>query len=283
MYPIIAKLGPITLNSYGLMMAIAFLTVLHFIQRDAKKAGHDPKIFADLAFVVLPLGLLGARIAHIMMFPQHYSLNDPVGWFAVWNGGLVFQGGPPIPILYAIWYLRKHKVSFWAAADIIFPYLALGHAIGRIGCLLKGCCYGYPTDSFLGIQFPKFIEDGIITGSPAYLDHLEYIEGFTRDSSHSLAVIPTQLFSFVGLMMICIILLAMRKYWKPFKGFIFPVYLILYGIFRYWVEGLRGDHNPLVQFDMTSQQLFSLMGACFGIVFFFVLRWYQLKTNPKSE
>ena len=282
MHPVILNIGPFPLHSYGLMVAIGFLTVLHFIQRDAKIAGHDPKIFADLAFVVLPLGLIGARIAHIMMFPEYYSLQDPLGWFAVWNGGLVFQGSPPIAIVYTIWYLKRHNISFWEGADIIFPYLALGHAIGRIGCLLYGCCFGAPTDSFWGIRFPRFISDGNITGSPAYLDHLGRYEEITRESTHSIAVYPTQVFSFIGLMVIFGLILAMRKYWKPFQGFTLPVYLMLYGIFRFWIEGLRGDHNPIRAFNLTDQQLFSLIGALIGLFFFVGLRKFQEKAKEKT-
>lgn len=282
MYPVILNIGPFPLHSYGLMVAIAFLIVLHFIQRDAKKAGHDPKIFADLAFVVLPLGIIGARITHIVMFPEYYSLQDPLGWFAVWNGGLVFQGCPPIAIVYAVWYLRRHNISFWEAADIIIPYLPLGHAIGRIGCLLYGCCFGAPTDSSWSIQFPRIISDNKITGSPAYLDHLGRYQEITRESTHSLAVHPTQVYSFIGLMIIFVCILALRKYWKPFHGFTLPIYLMIYGLFRFWVEGLRGDHNPVAAFDLSTQQWFSLVGALLGLIFFFGLRKFQQKSDEKT-
>ena len=283
MYPIILNLGPIPLHAYGLMMAIAFITALHFIQKDAKNAGYDPKIFADLAFIVLPLGIIGARLAHIIMFKETYSWSDPIGWIAVWNGGLVFQGGPPLAITFGFWYLNKHKVSVWKACDIIFPYVALGHGIGRIGCLLKGCCFGATTNSALGIQFPRIIEGDKITGSPAFLDHLARFQEITVDSTHSLPVLPTQIFSFLGLILLFAILFLMRKYWKPFEGFTFPVYLILYGIFRFWVEGLRGDHNPITVFNLSDQQLFALLGSLIGLIFFFILRAYQLKKTQKPD
>jgi phosphatidylglycerol:prolipoprotein diacylglycerol transferase len=279
MFPEIFRIGPIPLNSYGFMIAVGFLTSIYFIQRDAEKAGIDPKKFADIAFMALPIGLLGARLAHIIFYSQFYSWSDPFGWIAVWKGGLVFQGGPPMALIYAVYVLRKHQIPFWTAADIVFPWIALGHGLGRIGCVLKGCCYGAPTDLPWGIRFPKIVDEDkdLITGSPAYLDHLDQFSEITVASTHSLTIHPTQLYSFFGLMTILAIMLLLRKYWKPFTGFTFPVYLIIYSAFRFWVEALRGDHNPQYVMDLSLQQIFCLIGIIVGIVGFFVLRTYQRK------
>ena len=121
------------------------------------------------------------------------------------------------------------------------------------------------------------------TGSPAYLDHLERYQEITRESTHSLAVHPTQIYSFIGLMVIFISILAMRKYWKPFQGFTLPIYLMIYGLFRFWVEGLRGDHNPVGAFNLSTQQWFSLVGALLGLIFFIGLRKLQKKMDEKTE
>jgi len=282
MHPVILKLGPITLHSYGLMMAIAFLVVLHFIQKAAKKAGYEPKVFADLAFIVLPLGIIGARLTYIIMFRDSFSISDPLGWIAVWKGGLVFQGGPPVAIAFGYWYLKKHQIPFWKACDIIFPYLALGHGIGRIGCLLYGCCFGAPTDAAWGMRFPRIINGDSITGSPAFQDHVDWYTEVTVESTHSLAVHPTQIISMIGLFMLFGIFIWMRKSWKPFDGFMFPIYLMLYGFFRFWIEGLRGDHNPVMVLNLTDQQIFSLSGAIFGLYFFLWLKKHQNRTSDTA-
>jgi phosphatidylglycerol---prolipoprotein diacylglyceryl transferase len=284
MHPILFEIGFLKFNSYGLMIAIGFLTALHFIQRDAKAAGLDPKKFADLAFVVLPLGIVGTRLAHIIMFPELYSWSDPIGWIAVWRGGLVFQGGPPLALIYVYYFFRKHNIPFLKSADVIFPYLPLGHGFGRIGCFLKGCCYGAPTTVPWAISFPKQVDEsaGTITGSPAYIDHLNRFAEVTLNSAHSLGIHPTQLYSFAGLMTICGILLAMRKYWHPFDGFTMPAYLVLYGVFRFIVEFYRGDHNPVHIWGLSDQQLFSLFFAALGVVLFFVLRRRAGKSNETA-
>ena len=72
MFPILFEIGPLKINSYGLMIAVGFLAALYFAQRDALKRGLPPKVFADMAFILLPLGIAGTRIAHIIMFPEYY-------------------------------------------------------------------------------------------------------------------------------------------------------------------------------------------------------------------
>ena len=277
MFPEIFRIGPVPLHSYGFMIAVGFLSSLYFIQRDAAKAGYDPKVFADLAFVVLPLGLLGTRLTHIIMFPHFYSWSDPIGWIAVWRGGLVFQGAPPIAIAYAVYFFRKHKISFWKGVDIVFPYIALGHAIGRLGCLLKGCCYGIATDVAWGIRFPRVLdpESGEISGSPAFMDHLKRFADVTTESTHSHLIHPTQIYEFFGLLVILGIMLTLRKRWNPFPGFTLPMYFIIYGIFRLGIEFFRGDHNPVHVLGLSDQQIFSIVGVGLGIVGFFILSWYQ--------
>ena len=91
MFPILFEIGPLKINSYGLMIAVGFLTALFFAQRDAVKRGLPPKVFADMAFILLPLGIAGTRLAHIIMFPEYYSWDDPIGWTAIWRGGPVFR------------------------------------------------------------------------------------------------------------------------------------------------------------------------------------------------
>ncbi|PCJ65102.1 MAG: prolipoprotein diacylglyceryl transferase [Candidatus Hydrogenedentota bacterium] len=284
MHPILFEFGFLKFNSYGLMIAVGFLTALYFIQRDAKAAGLDPKKFADMAFVVLPLGIVGTRLAHIAMFPDLYSWSDPIGWIAVWRGGLVFQGGPPLALIYVYYFLKKHNIPFLKSADLIFPYLPLAHGFGRIGCFLKGCCYGAPTSVNWAVNFPKQVNEseGFITGSPPYIDHLNRFADVTLSSTHSLGIHPTQLYSFVGLITICATILLLRKHWHPFTGFTMPAYLVLYGIFRFVVEFYRGDHNPVHIWGFSDQQLFSLFFAVLGVILFFILR-HQSRKSPETS
>lgn len=282
MYPVLIKLGPVPIHTYGFMMAVAFLVGVHFMQRDATKRGRNPKVFADTALYSLPLGILGARIAFIIMHPGEFSLSDPIGWVALWRGGLVFQGAPVLVIPFVFYYLRRHKVSFLQAADIITPYIPLGHGIGRIGCFFYGCCYGTLTEVPWAIRFPRIPEDTTAspTGSPAYLDHLDRFSDMSLTSGWSHTIHPTQLYSFVGLVGICVLLLTLRKRWNPYTGFTLPLYFFLYSLFRFGIEFFRGDHNPVHVLSLTDQQLFAIVFAVGGLLLFFMLKSFSKPAEP---
>ncbi len=289
MIPVLFKIGPIAIHSYGLMIAVGFLAGLYFVQRDAVKRGYNPKIFSDLAFILLPLGVAGTRLAHILMFPGEYSWSDPVGWFAVWRGGLVFQGALPPTLLFTVWYLRRHKVPFWPACDIMFPYVPLGHAFGRIGCFLNGCCYGKPTSVAWGIPAHRVPWDTgqPPTGSPAFLEHMGRFSDVTAASHWSHAIHPTQLYESAGLLFLFGVMLLLRKRWNPFAGFTMPVYFVLYGVLRFIVEMYRGDHNPVHVGALTDQQFFALACAAAGVILFAILairarRRPQPAGNPRT-
>lgn len=284
MLPVLFEIGPLNINSYGLMIAVGFLTGLYFVQRDAAKCGMPPKVFADMAFIILPLGIAGTRLAHIVMYPEFYSWNDPIGWIAIWRGGLVFQGGPPLALAFVYYWFKKHGIPFWKGCDVLFPYLPMGHGFGRVGCFLYGCCYGLPTDVPWAIparRVPWDISEPV-KGSPAFLEHMSSFSDITTQSHWSHAIHPTQLYSFAGLMVICAILLALRRYWNPYPGFTVPAYLVLYGIFRFVVEFYRGDHNPVHLFGLSDQQVFSVVFALIGVALFFYLRM-RAAPKPSSE
>jgi len=274
MYPTLLEIGPLKIHSYGLMMAIGFLVAVWFIQRDAARRGFAPKVFADMAFVSLALGIVGTRIAHIVMYPEAYSWSDPLGWIAVWRGGLVFQGAVPPVLVWVVWTLRRHAIPILPAFDIFMPWVPLGHAFGRMGCFLNGCCYGRPTDVPWAIRAPRvpWDLDEPIVGSPAFIDHLNRFSDVTHASHWSHAIHPSQLYSAFGLVILFGIMLTVRRYWNPFAGFTLPAYLTLYGVMRFIVEFYRGDHNPVHVFGLTDQQVFSLVFAAFGVVLFFILQ-----------
>lgn len=280
MLPTLVKIGPVPIHSYGLMIAIGFLVGLYIIQRDAQKMmGIDPRVISDMAFWTLLTGIAGTRILHIVMFSSQYSWSDPVGWVAIWKGGLVFQGAVVLPIFYNWYATRKYKLNFWKLADIVMPCVPLGHAFGRLGCFLNGCCYGSRTDMPWGIPFRRVPWDlaKTATGSPAYLDHCHQYAELSLIRDHwSYPVHPTQLYGVIGLTAAFLLLVYLRKKWHPFDGFTFPLYFIMYGVGRLLVEFLRGDHNPTIG-PLTQQQVFSLAFAVAGVLLFFVLRQLSAK------
>ncbi len=283
MYPTLINLGPIPIHAYGFMMAMAFVTGMFLLRRQASKEGINPDVIGDGAFWALIIGLIGSRVAHIVMFPDHYSWKDPLGWIAIWQGGLVFQGALPAGIAFVYYWAKRHKLGFFFLLDFSVPVVAIGHGIGRLGCFFNGCCYGGRTDSFIGVQFPRIPSDTSVaaTGSPAYIDHLRnhLIE---NDALYSAPIHPTQLYSFVGLIAIGLVLFALRKHWRPFDGSIVAAYFMLYGIFRFILEMVRADNNPKHLGTFTDQQVISMLLFLFGAIIVVVMRGRGTKRAPTT-
>jgi len=268
------------------MMAIGFLTALYLTRRDAPRFGLDPDRVSDTAFWTLVLGLAGTRLLYIIMFHGQFSWSRPLEWIAIWNGGLVFQGAIPPALAVLYYYARRYNMGFWNLLDVISPYAALGHAIGRIGCFLNGCCYGKRTELGWGISFPRVPFDpasGPVEGSPVYLDHAARYDFDTAIDQWSYPVHPTQLYSAVGLAVLCVLLVYLRNHWRPFHGSIFALYFMLYGIFRFFMEMLRGDHNPTHLLNLTDQQIFSVAAFAIGAFLFVALRKARITDTPKSS
>lgn len=274
MLPIIAKIGPITLHSYGLMVAVSFIICVHFIRRDTAAKGIDPDIAWDATFWTLIVGLAGTRILYIWMFPEEFSWTRPWEWIAIWNGGLVFQGAFVILPVFLFLYLKKRKVAFWMGMDIGAPYMALGHGIGRIGCFLNGCCYGKRTEMPWGISFPRIPWDlsEPAQGGQAFMDHCARYGLSSSTAQWSYPVHPTQLYSVVALLTIFALLYLLRSRFTPFHGFYLCMYGILYSAFRFTNEFFRGDHNPTSLLPyLTDQQIFSIVAFSAVLAVMFVL------------
>ena len=273
MYPSIFHWGPITLHSYGLMIALGFITILYFMQRDARRVGVDPNAIGDTAFWTLILGVASTRLTHIIMFPQFYSWTDPIGWINVTNGGLVFQGAIPTAMAYIYWSMRRRNISFLVVADIVLPYVPIAQAFGRMGCFLKGCCHGARADDLpWAVCFPE--------GSPAFSTHQHVYANFPADATWSYPVHPTQLYSIVLLLCITALLLYFRKH-RSFIGMCLPLYFVFYAIKRFIVEMYRGDGNPTHQYfglDLTTQQWFCVGMMVFGLATWFLMYRFRDRT-----
>lgn len=275
MLPTLVKLGPFTIHSYGVMIAVSFLVVLYLCKRDAARDGLDPNVVADAAFWTLIVGLIGTRVLHIIMYPEYYSWSDPFGWVALWRGGLVFQGAFLPSFVFCYWFLRKKGIPFWRFVDLTCPYMALAQGIGRIGCFFNGCCYGVRSDAPWAIPFRRVPWDIAqkAEGSPAFLDHCEHF-GLPMDSHWSYPVHPTQLYSAFALFALCFFLLYLRKRWRPFDGYLMGIYLILYGCKRLIVEFYRGDWNPVHWLGLSDQQCIAIGLSLLGVVMFVARYWW---------
>jgi len=153
MLPTIIKLGPLTLRSYGLMVALGLFAALQYIVYRAKAKGISQNKVLDIVLYGIVAGLIGARLAYVLTNFGFYSRNlgDIV---KIWEGGLVYYGGFLAGSAAVIVYvLANPEINLWELGDILAPALSLGHVFGRIGCLLAGCCYGKVTGLPWAVKF----------------------------------------------------------------------------------------------------------------------------------
>lgn len=232
MYPIICKIGQVTVYSYGLMLVIAFAAASGLACRYAKLKGINPDIVFNLLFVGFIFGIIGARAFYVFENLGYYK-NNPLEIIMLNKGGLSWFGGLILGIGAGLAYLKKKKLAILKMLDLIIPFVALAQAIGRIGCLLNGCCFG--KNAGFGIYF-----------------HV-----------HNAVLIPTQLYSSLILVLIFIILRFIQD--RPHKqGQVFFTYLLLYSIKRFSIEFLRAD-NPVIFLGLTLFQLMSIFIFCVAV------------------
>lgn len=228
MHPILLKIGPITIYSYGLMLAFGIILAALFAERHAAGAGIAKERIADLVFWVVICGLIGARVFYVLINLDSY-LKEPLEIFKIYKGGLVFHGGFIFGFSAAWVFIKKNKLPFLKTLDIVSIYVPLAHGFGRIGCFLNGCCYGKPTSFFLKTVFPNLI----------------------------MPVHPTQLYSAFLLFLIFGILFFLEKR-KTFAGQVFFSYLMLSGLARFFIEFLRADTQIFIGY-VTIFQIISFV------------------------
>lgn len=250
MHPILFEIGPIAVRSYGLFVALGFFAAFFLMYREARRRSFYPDKILDIELLILIAGIVGARALHVLVNPGFYA-GHPADIFFVWRGGLAFYGGMICAIGVSWIFIVKMKMPFYRTVDFIAPYLALGHAIGRIGCFLNGCCFGkIAVNPLLGMAFPG---DTV----------LRY---------------PTQLYSSLGLL--CIFLILKTAEIRPhFAGFVFSLYVLLYSAMRFSIDFLRGD-NPTYALGLTVSQYISIAFFMFSIIAMTIARKYGRTKLP---
>ncbi|CAN2039818.1 Phosphatidylglycerol--prolipoprotein diacylglyceryl transferase [Candidatus Magnetomoraceae bacterium gMMP-15] len=249
MHPILFKLGPITIHTYGFFVALGFIAAIMFASKEAEKQGINSDKIMDLSFYALVSGLIGARLFYVITEWDNFYLN-PIEIFKIWNGGLVFFGGFITAVITIVWYIKKTDMQLWKIFDIMSPSIAIGHFFGRIGCFSAGCCYGRICDLPWAVTFTH----------PATL------------ARANIPLHPVQLYSaFTNLFIFIILVLLIKR--KKFEGQIFISYLFLYSIGRMILEFFRGDdRGNFVLRTFSPAQAISLIMAIAALALFFILR-----------
>ena len=152
MYPELFKLGPVTVYTYGVLLAAAYLLGLRLAMSRAKSRGLDPNRTLDLGIAIIISALVGAKLLLLLVDFDRFRQN-PAELFSIVRSGGVFYGGLIAAVSVAFWYMWRHKMPLWTTCDVFAPGIALGHAVGRLGCLMAGCCYGRETTVPWAITF----------------------------------------------------------------------------------------------------------------------------------
>lgn len=257
--------GPLHFYSYGLCLALALGVSITLFARDAgnhiaPKLGQTfeqgfQKTF-DLGMWVIICSILGARLFYVIennnefsgKFIDNYFVWQPLNFvnltfpvfgpwkqaFFIWQGGLVFYGGLFGAIIAATIWFQSEKWPFAYSFDLVAPYILLGHAFGRVGCFLNGCCYGL-VDHVHGLVFP---------GAPDAQPHL-----------------PTQLWELYGDLALFFLLLWARKWTIKYPWLTFSLYGLTYGTLRLVIEFWRRDWDKryLIIFNSASQAVSGLI------------------------
>src|SRR3990172_8229112 len=235
MHPILIKIGPITIYSYGFFLAVGFILAIFYATREEKKVGVRPQKISDLAFYLIIAALVGSRLLFIITEP-HDFIENPLEVFKIWKGGLVFYGGFIGALTTGIWYVKRNNMPLWKTADIIAPAIALGQSLGRIGCFSAGCCYGREADVPWAVTFTD----------PNSLARL------------GVPLHPTQLYESALDLGIFLFLIAFRKR-KSFDGQLIWLYTLLYALARLVVESFRGDPRGFVGGMLATSQLIGIV------------------------
>jgi len=211
------------------MVALAFVAGITIALLRAKKEDISAEFVMDGAMYVLISAIIGARLFYVIGFWSEYK-NNLWNIFAVWEGGMVFYGGLIFAVTTLFIWSKRKSMDFMKILDLAAPSVAIGYSIGRIGCFLRGCCYGVECSLPWAIHFPES-------------------QGFVH---------PTQLYSVLAGLLIFTALIAVREK-KKYNGQVFVWGVILYSIYRFIIEFFRSYDlywGPLTPSQWISAGLF---------------------------
>lgn len=233
--PVAFSIFGIDVYWYAIIIVAGMLLGAHFAQKEFTRRGFKDDFVYDILFVIIPIGVIGARIWYVLFQWDYYSQN-PGQILNIRGGGLAIHGGIIFGALALFIYAKRKEIPFLDLTDVVVPSLALGQGIGRWGNFMNQEAHGGPTDLPWGI-----IIDGV-------------------------KVHPTFLYESIGDIIIFLVLISIRKN-NPDKGKQTALYFIGYGILRFFVEGLRTD--SLYIGPLRTAQLVSIIFVIIGAVLYY--------------
>lgn len=254
MHPILFRIGSFPVRSYGVLIIAGFLVglwrslrrcewTMQHLPEDAPRRIHPDAIF-DVAFWGLILSVIGARLLYVLLDWSEFA-GHPMSAFHIWEGGMSLHGAMLFAILTLIIVGRLRRVSLLAISDVGAVGWSLAYSIGRIGCLLNGCCYGGVCDLPWGVRFPD-----------------EHHPGMLTPPSH-----PVPLYaSLINLGFF--FLLARWEKRRRCDGELFFAYIALYGLYRYAMEAFRAGTTStylIPNLHLTDTHVVSLIMMVIGV------------------
>ena len=230
---------------YGVLIALAIGLGVVLCLSQEKRLGLPQDLSIDFALSVIPAAVIGARLYYVA-FQWEAFADNPVSILYIWEGGLAIYGGVIGGLLGVFALSRVRKVSFWALVDMAIPSLLLGQAIGRWGNFFNQEAYGNPVVNPSFQFFPwAVLVDGTWYQATFFYESMWDLAGF-------------------------LILWCTRKKWRPGDGL--PLYMIVYGLGRVWIEGLRSDSLYLSGTSVRVSQLLSGLMVLGGAMYFWIRR-----------
>ena len=262
MHPILIKIGSFELASYGVMTALGYMAASFYLLQRLKKINLDKDTFWNLIFIAFVGALVGAKLLFVLVtWPQLTgSVLEKVMYFIRgFRYGFVFYGGMIVAVATLIFYMKKKRLPLLQTADFMIVALPLGHAIGRVGCFLAGCCHGKPTTMPWGVTFtdPHAMVSADLLGVPVH---------------------PTQLYESLGNLIIFFLLhkLYARKHKN---GTILLAYIGCYSTLRFGLEFFRGDFRGSYIGGLSPSQWIALLIALTATAGW----WMMTRKEPKRD
>ena len=267
MHSILLQIGPLTLKAYGAMMALGFAAAWYAMVRLGRGTRRDADYCATLCVVLMLSGVAGARLAYVAEHWTAEFAGHPWRIVRIDQGGVMFYGGVAAATLALLLFVRRRRDRLFEVADLVLVALPLGHAFGRIGCFLHGCCHGRVWHGPLAVVFPA--------DSPAW-DVQCAARQILPTAPRSLPVVPTQLFEAAANLALFACLYVLYPRVKRRSGVVAAIYLLAYPAIRFAIEPFRGDiRMPVGPFSVG--QAASLVLFAFGAL---LLAW-RLRARPE--
>lgn len=270
MHPILFEIGPLTVRTYGLLLAVSFIAGILLALRRSRARGLNQNKMINMSLLIMIAGIVGARIMYVIPHWNEFSANplDIISPFqssgSIGLTGLTMYGGFIAAVLVSILYLRVNRLSVWKACDAFAPSIALGIGISRVGCFMNGCCFGLPTESALGVVFPAFSAAG----------------SFYPDVS----LHPAQLYNAVlGFGLFGLLMWLDRK--PRYDGFLFAVLLISEPVTRFLVDLLRYYESSMTLGSLGGMVLSVNQGISIALcgLGFLLLGWLRTRARQRAR